>query len=108
MWKCGVCGYIHSGEEAPDKCPKCGAPKEKFVQLTEDQAALITKSLRTNDLHMRFCNLMDKVVVLCEEGIELNLDPGCVDAFKKGKAQCEVLKSISKAEMATHVAKNKW
>ena len=27
---CGVCGYNHEGDAAPDKCPQCGAPKEKF------------------------------------------------------------------------------
>lgn len=108
MWKCSVCGYIHTGAEAPDKCPKCGAPKDKFVELAEEQAALIVKAARTNDLHMTFCNLMEKVIRVCDEGIELNLDPGCVAAFKAGKEQCQVLKGISKAEMATHVMKNKW
>ena len=34
---CKVCGYIHFGEEAPEKCPQCGAPKEKF-QLREETA----------------------------------------------------------------------
>jgi len=34
-WKCLVCGYIHVGETPPDKCPVCGAPKEKFVLLSE-------------------------------------------------------------------------
>ena len=34
-WKCLVCGYIHEGSEPPDKCPVCGAPKEKFVLLPE-------------------------------------------------------------------------
>lgn len=29
-WVCTVCGYVHEGEEAPEKCPQCGAPKEKF------------------------------------------------------------------------------
>lgn len=29
-WVCTVCGYVHTGSEPPDKCPKCGAPKEKF------------------------------------------------------------------------------
>lgn len=29
---CLVCGYVHEGNEAPDKCPQCGAPKEKFVE----------------------------------------------------------------------------
>jgi rubrerythrin len=27
---CGVCGYVHEGDAPPDKCPQCGAPKEKF------------------------------------------------------------------------------
>lgn len=27
---CGVCGFTVEGE-APDKCPVCGAPKDKFV-----------------------------------------------------------------------------
>ncbi len=32
-WKCTVCGYIHKGDAPPDKCPVCGAPKEKFVPV---------------------------------------------------------------------------
>lgn len=31
-WKCTVCGYIHTGDTAPDKCPQCKAPREKFVE----------------------------------------------------------------------------
>lgn len=27
---CQVCGYVYEGTEAPEKCPQCGAPKEKF------------------------------------------------------------------------------
>ncbi len=33
---CTVCGYIHEGEEAPEKCPLCGAPANKFNELTKD------------------------------------------------------------------------
>lgn len=29
-WKCGVCGYVHSGKSAPGKCPVCGAPRSEF------------------------------------------------------------------------------
>ena len=29
-WVCTVCGYVHEGEEAPEKCPICKQPKEKF------------------------------------------------------------------------------
>lgn len=34
-WKCSVCGYIHLGDEPPENCPVCGAPKEKFVLVTD-------------------------------------------------------------------------
>ncbi len=32
-WRCGVCGYVHEGSEAPDSCPNCKAAKEKFGVL---------------------------------------------------------------------------
>ena len=30
---CGVCGYLATGE-APDVCPVCGVPKEKFFEIS--------------------------------------------------------------------------
>ncbi|RLG75139.1 MAG: Rubrerythrin-2 [Thermoprotei archaeon] len=30
VWVCTVCGYTHVGREAPERCPVCGAPREKF------------------------------------------------------------------------------
>ena len=33
---CTVCGYVYEGEEAPAKCPLCGAPASKFKEITED------------------------------------------------------------------------
>lgn len=35
-WKCTVCGYIHTGDEPPEKCPVCGADKSKFVEVTDE------------------------------------------------------------------------
>lgn len=32
---CSVCGYVHEGSEAPDFCPQCKAPKEKFYEKVE-------------------------------------------------------------------------
>ena len=29
---CQVCGYVHEGDFAPEKCPVCGAPSEKFTE----------------------------------------------------------------------------
>lgn len=31
-WVCPLCGYVHTGEEPPEKCPLCGAPKDVFVK----------------------------------------------------------------------------
>ena len=36
---CTVCGYVHEGDEAPDFCPQCKAPKSKFKEL-EDKTEL--------------------------------------------------------------------
>ena len=29
-WVCSVCGYVHEGPEAPEKCPQCKVPGKKF------------------------------------------------------------------------------
>ena len=29
---CSICGYVHEGDSAPDKCPQCKAPASKFVE----------------------------------------------------------------------------
>ena len=29
---CSVCGYVHEGDQAPEKCPQCKVPAEKFVE----------------------------------------------------------------------------
>lgn len=33
---CSVCGYIHEGENAPEKCPLCNAPAEKFTVVNDE------------------------------------------------------------------------
>ena len=30
---CQVCGYVYTGDEAPEQCPVCKAPKEKFKEV---------------------------------------------------------------------------
>ncbi len=37
-WKCTVCGYVHTGDEPPEKCPVCGADRSKFIELVEEEA----------------------------------------------------------------------
>lgn len=34
-WKCGNCGYIHVGQEAPELCPACKHPQAYFEVFVE-------------------------------------------------------------------------
>lgn len=38
VWVCSVCGYVSIGENPPEVCPQCKAPKSKF-HLKEDGAS---------------------------------------------------------------------
>ena len=33
---CTVCGYVHEGEAAPEKCPVCKVPASKFKVMEEN------------------------------------------------------------------------
>jgi len=35
-WKCGNCGHIHYGSEAPELCPVCAHPKAYFALKNEN------------------------------------------------------------------------
>ena len=32
-WICTVCGYVHTGDEPPEKCPVCGQPASVFKKM---------------------------------------------------------------------------
>ncbi len=32
---CTVCRYVHEGDEAPDICPRCKQPKDRFKEMEE-------------------------------------------------------------------------
>ncbi|MBE6844231.1 MAG: NADH peroxidase [Ruminococcus sp.] len=34
---CSICGYVHEGDSAPDKCPICNAPASKFTESNSDE-----------------------------------------------------------------------
>ena len=35
-WKCNNCGYIHTGDEAPEECPVCAHPRAYFERKVEN------------------------------------------------------------------------
>ncbi len=36
VWRCLNCGYLHEGDEAPEKCPACIHPRAYFEILAEN------------------------------------------------------------------------
>lgn len=107
-WKCGVCGFIHDGSAAPDKCPKCSAAREKFAQLDEAAAKLVERSRHTNMLHMRLASLAREMEAVCKDGIKDELDPGCVAVFNRTLAHSYEIMKLSMTELQGHMGKGKW
>jgi hypothetical protein len=99
---------MHDGDTPPEKCPKCGAPAEKFTALSDEDAKKVYASDRTNDIHMEIIQLAMKIKMLAKEGIEINLDPPCVALFEQAKHEAWIIKQRSKAELAGHMSKGKW
>ena len=108
MWQCSSCWYVWDGEEPPDKCPKCGAAKEKFTELEDKAMELVESSRFTNNLHMQLYVLLEQVMEVAEDGIDDNLDPGCVRIFTRALEQAEILQQSIKGEIQGHVKKGKW
>lgn len=40
---CSVCGYVHEGDEAPEKCPLCKVSKDKFNEVVDDKLTFVTE-----------------------------------------------------------------
>ncbi len=108
LFRCEVCGYVYEAEEAFEVCPKCGAPKEKHVILSEEDAAKIYNSDETNDIHMELVSLAGAMIELSERGIEIDLDPTCVKIFEKTMIAAWDIKAQAKAELQGHMKKGKW
>ena len=34
---CSVCGYVHEGDAAPERCPQCKVPASKFNEVKEEE-----------------------------------------------------------------------
>ncbi|MDD2534450.1 MAG: rubredoxin [Eubacteriales bacterium] len=108
LFQCSICGFIYEGEAAPDFCPKCKQGADKFVEMSAEEAQLVYNSDRTNDIHAEIIELAARLVALCEEGIQINLDPKCVSVFSDDKDIAWTIKQCSKRELAGHMKLGKW
>lgn len=108
MWRCSVCNFIYEGDEPPENCPRCNAPKDKFAELSDEQVKLIERSRFTNQLHAKLLVLLDEIREIAEEGIKDNLDPLCIKIFKEVNNFSKLEIQKIKAELEVHVKKGKW
>ena len=108
MWRCNACSYVWSGEEPPDTCPNCDAPKSKFGRLSDKAVEAIERAGFANSLLMQLHLLMDQVMDVAEDGLDDNLDPNCAKIFDQAFEQAQDLQQLVKAELQSHVGKGKW
>ncbi|MBR5615862.1 MAG: NADH peroxidase, partial [Clostridia bacterium] len=53
---CPVCGYVHEGESAPEKCPVCKVPGSRFTEVqgemklaAEHEYGVYAKTVKNNE-----------------------------------------------------------
>ena len=108
LWRCGVCGYLHEGDEPPEICPKCKFPKERFELLDEEETQIMLDARDTKEKYSQIYNHLDEVIRLAQEGIELDLDEGCNEIFNKTLEAIKTVHKMIKDELAGHAAECMW
>lgn len=102
---CSVCGYVHYGEEAPEFCPQCRAPKSKFIEQSGE------KSWAAEHV-VGVANGVDKEII---EGLRMNFNGECSEvgmylamarvAFREGYPEVGLYYEKAAYEEAEHAAK---
>lgn len=69
-WKCLICGEIVESETAPVKCPLCGAPAEKFVEVVEEDESWAAEHK---------LGIIDGVDPAIVEGLRANFNGECTE-----------------------------
>ena len=102
---CSVCGYVHYGDEAPEFCPQCRAPKSKFIEQTGEMSWAAEHVVGV-------ANGVDKEIV---EGLRMNFNGECSEvgmylamarvAFREGYPEVGLYYEKAAYEEAEHAAK---
>ena len=106
---CPVCGYVHEGDSAPEKCPQCGVPGEKFTKMDEGAALNFVCE------HVIGVGAKDKVEADVYEGLKANFEGECTEvgmyiamsrqAIREGYPEIGAFYLQSALEEAEHAAK---
>jgi rubredoxin len=108
LWRCNVCGYLHEGEEPPDICPKCKAPKKNFELLDEEETQLMLDARQTKEKYSLIYDHLGEVARLAQEGVALDLDEGCNKIFNHTLEAIQDVQKMIKDELAGHAAECIW
>jgi rubredoxin len=110
MWQCQVCGFLHNGEsdDLPQFCPKCGAPKEKFELMSEDDAEMIGEAQLIKEKYSQIFQRLDEILKLAQEGMDLDMDEGCNKIFNRVKEEISGIHKVIEDELAGHAQLCIW
>jgi rubrerythrin len=65
---CTICGYVHEGDAAPESCPTCGAPADKFIEQSN------TGLVFADEHRIGVAKGVDPEII---EGLRMNLTGEC-------------------------------
>lgn len=104
---CSICGYVHEGDSAPEKCPQCKAPATKFV-VQDASAALVW----ADEHRIGVAEGVDPEIV---EGLRMNFTGECTEvgmylamarqAHREGYPEIGLYYEKAAWEEAEHAAK---
>ena len=103
---CPICGYVHEGDSAPEKCPQCGCPGAKFeVQETG-------KMVWADEHRIGVAQGVDPEII---EGLRMNFTGECTEvgmylamsrqAIREGYPEIGAFYQQAAFEEAEHAAK---
>ena len=103
---CKVCGYVYEGESAPEKCPQCGASRDKFEKVEETKLSWATEHV---------VGITDGVSSDIIEDLRANFNGECSEvgmylamarvAFREGYPEIGLYWEKAAYEEAEHAAK---
>ena len=105
---CPVCGYVHEGETAPEKCPQCGVPGSKFTEVNEGSLIFVCE-------HVIGVGAKEKVDPEVYAGLKANFEGECTEvgmyiamsrqAIREGYPEVGAFYLQAALEEAEHAAK---
>ena len=96
-FKCKVCGYVHTGDSAPEKCPVCQVSGSEFEEIVEQsQAAPKKKGIDTNSnvYTIVYASVMVIIVAFMLAFVSSSLKP-MQDANVENDTKGQILTSLN-------------